>query len=995
MLMTIASEIRKDETPPEGASPRTRPHRARVAAALAVIGLLASVVGALGPSRSLHATYTWPTNAPTQAKKPRSFWYTPLLLERWTPQALSAHLPCSKAPALSRSARTVQILSTARHPRNAGGLSVVRSGDRMTVAIGTSTLAHAPLDTQAPNGTCSYTLRLAGDRFSIEGGSLGTPIVGTIASMPVVNGLFSGLDLGARPGLSVDVETQTFDTTPVLRQTIAWVVAALAILVALALVSFEQRPRPWASTRRLVRKGMRSVRPVDGVVFTMLAGWWVFSPAFYDDGWVETRQRMYSTSGGFSNYFNGLGLNLPNDFWLEWVEHWLAQATTALIVLRVPALVFLLAAWALCRWLVDRALASSAGDRNVGVWTLAGAFLVGAFAWGMTLRPEPATALLSVAVLACAFRFTEQRTTLPLALAGLLVPLAITAHHAGLVSLAPLVVISSALLGWARGNRIGALTIVLASGAALLLLGFVSSDLQQRRLEAHEATIAAAGGTSWLDEIQRYASLSNSPYGTPVRAASVALMWLAVIAFLLRRRREKQPLLDLPASALGIGFLLLIPLPDKWPWHFGALLAVGAVAIAAEAARLRGDASLARNWQARPFLVIGICIVATAWIWAALPAWSILDLRTLDWTRAFHRLQIGALVVTAPLLAMLAATLVGLARKDARPWRVPWRIAPWMGVIVAVPTVAFTIGVLATDTVQTPTWTLGRQNLDALTGDARCGVANDYDVAIPESSRSLLALTAGVPGNVPTWVPPLPVSGVPRFVLGPSRSGSRDSPWFRVPAHRSVGFFLTGSLGSSDVFQVAWGRSRGSHVATLSEAELDIPGAPAAPSATRIATLGMGPWRLFAAPELPARPRGANVVRFELKSSATPGPALAVTAPVSYASANLASLVGHDATPALVMPHLVTYLPCASQPRLQGGIAEVPAYIVSNPALTGIYTTAVKYPTSPFLGLLDLYSVSYLPVSNLSNPIRDFVVLRVNRSIPGAVELPPSMTTSS
>jgi hypothetical protein len=90
------------------------------------------------------------------------------------------------------------------------------------------------------------------------------------------------------------------------------------------------------------------------------------------------------------------------------------------------------------------------------------------------------------------------------------------------------------------------------------------------------------------------------------------------------------------------------------------------------------------------------------------------------------------------------------------------------------------------------------------------------------------------------------------------------------------------------------------------------------------------------------------------------------------------------------------YMPCAREPALKRGVASVPRYIVTNfVANSTVAGTVVKYPTSPFLGLIDLYSVSYLPVANQSNPIRSFVVFRVNRTIPGAVELPPSVTTSS
>ena len=55
----------------------------------------------------------------------------------------------------------------------------------------------------------------------------------------------------------------------------------------------------------------------------------------------------------------------------------------------------------------------------------------------MTIRPEPVTALLATAVAACAIGFVVRETVTPLAIAALLVPLALTAHHTGIVALAP------------------------------------------------------------------------------------------------------------------------------------------------------------------------------------------------------------------------------------------------------------------------------------------------------------------------------------------------------------------------------------------------------------------------------------------------------------------------------------------------------------------------------------------------------------------------------
>ena len=74
-----------------------------------------------------------------------------------------------------------------------------------------------------------------------------------------------------------------------------------------------------------------------------------------DDGWIVARERALPEAGGLTNYYDALGTNLPNEYWLEWLQHWLSQASDALLVWRLPALVSLSALWFLCRWSLRRA----------------------------------------------------------------------------------------------------------------------------------------------------------------------------------------------------------------------------------------------------------------------------------------------------------------------------------------------------------------------------------------------------------------------------------------------------------------------------------------------------------------------------------------------------------------------------------------------------------------------------------------------------------------
>src|SRR5206468_4865469 len=139
--------------------------------------------------------------------------------------------------------------------------------------------------------------------WSLSGDVGGLPASGRVNVMPTVNGLFSAVDLrsGNRP--SVDVAVVPQSARPLLRQTIAWSLATGCALLALLLVALE----PGRRHRRRVpamRRVPSAIHPADVVVVVLLLIWCVLSPVNPDDGWVETTERMFRSSGGFSNYFD-------------------------------------------------------------------------------------------------------------------------------------------------------------------------------------------------------------------------------------------------------------------------------------------------------------------------------------------------------------------------------------------------------------------------------------------------------------------------------------------------------------------------------------------------------------------------------------------------------------------------------------------------------------------------------------------------------------------
>jgi hypothetical protein len=106
-------------------------------------------------------------------------------------------------------------------------------------------------------------------------------------------------------------------------------------------------------------------------------------------------------------------------------------------------------------------------------------------------------------------------------------------------------------------------------------------------------------------------------------------------------------------------------------------------------------------------------------------------------------------------------------------------------------------------------------------------------------------------------------------------------------------------------------------------------------------------------------------------------------------AARLADLLEEDATRAFIAPDVYPYFPCARQPRLRGGVAEAPDYVLK----TSWYATLpLLYQTSPFLGLLDLYRLERLDLVGPYTP-GELEIFAVDKAIPGTIELAPDSTT--
>jgi hypothetical protein len=605
------------------------------------------------------------------------------------------------------------VVATAHRPQSTQGLRMTLDDDSLDISVGrtlvgsTAWPASCPLRMSVSEGE----LRMLGRRVPLR--------TQTPESMPVVTGLFTDLDLRQGAAPRAVVQTKAYATSWTNRQMVA---GFLAMLLACAALISLGRARLLGFPERLanrVRSTWGARDATDAVVVGALVGWWIVAPTFYDDGWLWVIERVFGDLGASSLYYDNWGVNQPLGYWLDWIRHWMVGSTNDLVFMRLPALVALAATWLVCRWCA-RIVVGTHTPRGTR-WVLAAGFLLAAAAWGMTLRVEPFVALLAAVCLTAMASFMREPRSGQIAVAIPCVVLAATAHPAGIVAASPLLAATPAIARWlatSPRSRSVALGGALLGGLALLLVTYtLDADVGTRMRDARLLGGGEYFHAPWREYI-RYVEFGANGAETAARRLDLAFLLLAILAWLTAKRRGRDAVLSLPARSLALSLLLLALVPSKWPWHFGALMGVGAVAVAAEVARLVRDGERSDRFPTRAAVGLILIVAATTWAWSADGEWSPLDLQTASWTEGFGPARSIDLVFVAAVLAIVISLSRRTRRRAWRPGSIPAVAAGAMFAVVGV-----TTAILVRDAVISP-WSPARQNLQALTGRASCGLAH-------------------------------------------------------------------------------------------------------------------------------------------------------------------------------------------------------------------------------------------------------------------------------
>ncbi|MCV7099331.1 arabinosyltransferase domain-containing protein [Mycobacterium palustre] len=768
---------------------------ARVVAIVAgLLGALLAIATPLLPVNQSTAQLNWPQNG--------TFGSVEAPLIGYVATDLNVSVPCRAAAGLAGPQNLGKTVLLSTVPKQAPkavdrGLLIQRANDYLVLVVRNVAVVTAPLSQVLGPACQRLTFTAHADRVTAEFVGLtqgpnaehpGAPLRGEKSGYdfrPQIVGVFTDLSGPAPPGLTfsatVDTRYSSSPTPLKMAAMILGVVLTAAALVALHVLDTADGTRH----RRFLPSRWWSVGALDALVIAVLVWWHFVGANTSDDGYILTMARVSEHAGYMANYYRWFGTpEAPFGWYYDLLAVW-AHVSTASIWMRLPTLAMALTCW----WLISREVMPRLGHAvkrsRAAAWTAAGMFLAVWLPLDNGLRPEPIIALGILLTWCSVERAVATSRLLPVAIACIVGALTLFSGPTGIASIGALLVAVGPLrtILHRRSARFGALPLVAPMLAAATVTAILIFRDQTLAGEAQASTLKRAVGPSlsWFDEHIRYERLfMASPDGSVARRFAVLALLLALgitVAMSLRKGR-------IPGTAAGpsrrivgitiISFLAMMWTPTKWTHHFGvfaglagSLGALAAVAVTSVAMRSRRNRTV--------FAAVVLFLVALSF--ASVNGWWYVSNFGVPWSNSFPQWHYGfatmllGLTVVVLLLAAwfhFVATYNGPPRSRygaqvAGIVQSPLAIAAWALVVFEV----LSLTLAMTD--QFPAWSVGRSNLEALTGKT-CGLAEDVLVETdptaallsPVSGSAADALGAGLseaftPNGIPADVRADPV----------------------------------------------------------------------------------------------------------------------------------------------------------------------------------------------------------------------------------------------
>ncbi|MGB2919606.1 MAG: arabinosyltransferase domain-containing protein [Mycobacterium sp.] len=740
-------------------------HRtARLIAIVAgLLGTMLAIATPLLPVNQTTAELNWPQNDVLSSVDAPLIGYVATDLE--------ISVPCSVAAGLDRPGRTVLLSTVPKQAPNAidRGLLIERVNNDLLVIVRNTPVVSAPLS-EVLSPECeelrftAHADKVTGEFVGLTHGpdseSAGEPLRGERSGYdfrPQIVGVFTDLSGPAPPGLQFSATLDTrYSTSPTVLKLLAMIVGVAMTVISLgALHVLDQADG--MRHRRFLPSRWWSMSPLDGVVTAVLVWWHFVGANTADDGYILTMARVSENAGYMANYYRWFGTpEAPFGWYYDLLALW-ANVSTTSVWMRLPTLLMGLACW----WVISREviprLGSAVKHSRAAAWTAAGLFLAFWLPLNNGLRPEPIIALGILLTWCSVERGVATSRLLPVAVAVIIGALTLFSGPTGIAAIGALLVAIGPLktIVAAHTSRFGyaaLLAPIAAAGTVAVFLIFRDQTLAAE-LQASSFKSAVGPSLAWFDEHIRYSRLfTTSPDGSVARRFAVLTLLLALavaVAMSLRKGR-------IPGTALGpsrriigitvIAFLAMMFTPTKWTHHFGVFAglagSLGALAAVAVSAAAMGSR---RN---RTLFAAAVLFV-TALSFATVNGWWYVSNFGVPWSNDFPRWQIGFTTVFLglSLLTLVVAAWFHFSGRGGAPpnggqrrWRAiaqaPLATATWALVVFQV--LSLTLAM----TGQYPAWTVGRSNLESLTGKT-CGMAED--VLVEQDPNDGLLTPIGVP----------------------------------------------------------------------------------------------------------------------------------------------------------------------------------------------------------------------------------------------------------
>jgi arabinosyltransferase C len=724
-------------------------HRtARLIAIVAgLLGALLAMATPLLPVTQTTAELNWPQNGVLQSVD------APLI--GYVATDLQITIPCSAAAGLAGQRNVLLSTVPKQAPKAVDrGLLIERVGNDLLVIVRNTPVVSAPLN-QVLSPACqrltftAHADKVAGEFVGLVTGpdsdDPGKPLRGERSGYdfrPQIVGVFTDLAGPAPPGMTLSATIDSrYSSSPTLLKTLAMILGVAMTIVALGALHVLDTADGMRH-RRFLPPRWWSVKPLDGLVAAMLVWWHFVGANTSDDGYILTMARLSEHAGYMANYYRWFGTpESPFGWYYDLLALW-AHVTTASVWMRLPTLLMGLVCW----WVISREVIPRLGHavkvNRAAAWTAGGLFLAFWLPLNNGLRPEPIIALGILLTWCSVERGVATSRLLPVAIAVIIGALTLFSGPTGVAAIGALLVAVGPLktIVAAHTSRFGYLALlapILAAGTVTAILIFRDQTFIGE-LQANAFKSAVGPSLSWFDEHIRYERLfTTSPDGSVARRFAVLTLLLALaisVAMALRKGR-------IPGTAAGpsrriigmtiISFLAMMFTPTKWTHHFGVfaglagcLGALAAVAVTAAAMRSRRNRTL----------FAAAVLFAMALSFATVNGWWYVSNFGVPWSNSFPewRFAFATFLIGLSVLVLLVATWFHFTGRDSSPpgnadrrltriVQAPLAVAAWLLVVFEV--LSLTLAMID----QYPAWSVGRSNLEALTGKT-CGLASDVMV---------------------------------------------------------------------------------------------------------------------------------------------------------------------------------------------------------------------------------------------------------------------------